>query len=99
MTVEVESNFFLKFLKAISNMGVCNISNIAKKYNVTEEFIKIVIESLLEIGYMKEINDNDYITEKSFACKLCPFANECSERLPHVFYEISTKGKNKIRKK
>jgi hypothetical protein len=42
------------------------------------------------------INDKDIQKEANFACKFCPFANECSDsdRIPAIFYELTNKGKS-----
>ncbi|MHA1689923.1 MAG: hypothetical protein ACTSUN_11415 [Promethearchaeota archaeon] len=86
-------NFFYKILTNISESKVCSISGIARDFGVTKEFIAMIINSLVDKGFLKIINENEYKKEPSFACKFCPFANECSERLSKIFYELSKNGK------
>jgi Tol biopolymer transport system component len=80
----------------IQECGVNNFRQMGKKLEISEDLIKIIIESLKEKGYLKAIEEVKYEEEMPFACKFCPFAHECSnsERMPTVFYELSQKGKN-----
>jgi DNA-binding Lrp family transcriptional regulator len=89
------SNSYYKVLNIIQRSGVNSIKHIAQILDLSEELLRIIIESLEGKGYLKIINENNFKKENSFACKFCPFANECaSERLPSIFYELSQKGKN-----
>jgi hypothetical protein len=79
----------------IQECGVDSFSHIAKKLDLSEELVKIIIQSLVEKSYLREIDDSVYQNEDHYSCKFCPFANGCnnSDRLPSVFYELSNKGK------
>lgn len=92
-------NLFYKILKEIKDNEVSSIRITAKTLDITEELLKISIQSLLEKGYLSIIDDKEFFKEASFSCKFCPFVNECSERLPSIFYELSKKGKNTLVKK
>ena len=89
-------NLFYKILKEIKDNEVNSLRIIAKTLGITEELLKIIIQSLLEKGYLSIIDNKEFFKEASFACKFCPFANEYSERLPSIFYELSEKGKNMV---
>ncbi|MFW9990337.1 MAG: hypothetical protein ACFFC3_16975, partial [Candidatus Odinarchaeota archaeon] len=74
-----------------------SFKHIAKSLDVSEELLKITIQSLLEKGYLRFHDDKKFYKEASLSCKFCPFSKECSERIPTIFYELSQKGKNKIK--
>ncbi len=89
----VSSNLFYKVLKNIIDRGVNSKHFLALSLEISEELLDIVLESLLEKGYLKLIDEKEFKKEASLHCKFCPFANTCTENLPTVFYELSEKGK------
>jgi DNA-binding Lrp family transcriptional regulator len=94
---ELEPNLYFKILSIIKNTGVSSFRHIAKSIDVSEELVKIIIQSLLEKGYLTLHDNKIFHEEASFACKFCPFSKECSERIPTIFYELSQKGIDKIK--
>ena len=96
---KAESNLYLKVLKTTSDHGVNSFHYIARSLDISEELLDMVIQSLLEKGYLKYIDEKEFKKEASYRCKFCPFVKECSENLPSVFYEISQKGKEILRNK
>jgi len=93
---KTDTNLSYKVLKTISEQGVNSFNYLAKSLDVTEELLDFVMESLIEKGYMKYIDESEFQKEAAFKCRFCPFAMECSDKIPHIFYEISQKGKEMI---
>ena len=91
-------NLYYKVLKSISDHGCNSFRHIAKSLDITEELLKLVLQSLMEKGILILIDESKYHEEfkKSLSCKFCPFAIGCSERIPHIFYEMTSKGKELI---
>lgn len=88
------SNLYIKVIRKIIEKGVSSPHFIAQSLEISEELLNVVINSLLEKGYLNYIDDKEFKKEASFHCKFCPYAKDCSENLPSVFYELSEKGKN-----
>ncbi|MGV9173455.1 MAG: winged helix-turn-helix domain-containing protein [Promethearchaeia archaeon] len=97
---EKSSNLYYKILNIIQNGRVNNFHLVANELGISKQVIKLAIKSLEKIGYLNLINENQIHCEESFGCKFCPFAKDCkrSERLPSIFYEISQKGKDLLKK-
>lgn len=91
-----ESNLYYKVLKNLTQQGVTSPKYLAKILDISEELMDTVIQSLLNQGFLKIIDEREFQKEASLQCKFCSFANECSENLPKIFFEISEKGKKMI---
>jgi predicted ArsR family transcriptional regulator len=92
-----EANLYFRILNIINKTGVNSFKHIAKSLDVSEELLKLAIQSLIEKGYLTFHDESNFYKEASLSCKFCPFSKECSERVPTIFYELSQKGKNKIK--
>ena len=90
---KADSNLYYKILKIIKDNGVNSFKNIAKTLEISEELLKIIVQSLTKKGYINKIDEMKVQNINTFTCKFCSFANECSERVPKIFYQISLNGK------
>lgn len=91
-----DSNLYHKVLKNLIQQGVTSPKLLANTLDISKELLDTIIQSLLKQGFLKLIDEGEFQKEASLKCKFCSFANECSENLPKIFFEISEKGKKMI---
>ena len=79
-------------LKEISKSRVLNISNIAKRLNITEGLVKELIDQLERMGYIKE-DMGSYTCESK--CSSCT-ASSCNT-IPLKTLSVTNKGEDLLK--
>ncbi|MHA1756926.1 MAG: hypothetical protein ACTSVV_09160 [Promethearchaeota archaeon] len=90
-------NLFYKVLNLIAKFEINYTKNLATILGISDDFLKLIIQSLIDKGYLKVINIGDCNENFSFKCKFCPFSKDCQENAPKI-YVISKKGKEILKK-
>ncbi|MBD3192102.1 MAG: helix-turn-helix domain-containing protein [Candidatus Heimdallarchaeota archaeon] len=84
-----------KVLNYLKEGGDARISTIARKLNIDEGTVEMLLRQLEELGYLKKVLPSDVQDECSIEkCRHCPQAKNCKPLLKAKYIIIDKKRNN-----